>query len=170
EVEKLTQLTGVLVARPAFNLEISGFADRDNDPEGYRREQLRQLLVDAHLRNLQRRDVAPESRDEVVISEDIYPDLLRQVYEEATFPRPRNFIGMLTKLPDGEMEKLLLAHIVVENQQLEDLARDRALAVRSALEDINEELTPRLFLKKTDVFAPPASGPASRVELGINPR
>lgn len=168
--ENLEQLTGVLASRPAFNLEISGFADRDNDPEAYRQEQLRQLLVDAHIRNLQRQGNVPDSRDEIVIDEENYSELLLQVYQQATFPRPRNLLGMLTKLPDEEMEKLLLTHIVVEDQQLEELARDRALAVRDALQTANEELKARLFLKKTDIFAPPSSGSASRVELGIIPR
>lgn len=170
QLANLEQLTGVLAARPAFNLEISGFADRDNDPEAYRQEQLRQLLVDTQLRNLQRRGSAPESRDEVVINEENYSEVLLQVYQQATFPRPRNLLGILTKLPDEEMEKLLLAHIVVGDQQLEELARDRALAVRDALETANEEIKARLFLKKTDIFTPSKEGPASRVELGIIPR
>ncbi len=168
--EKLAELAGVLQSRPAFNLEISGFADRDNDPEAYREDHLDQMLNEALLRNLQRRGQPLAEGKEPIINEENYSSLLLQVYEEATFPRPRNLIGMLTSLPDEEMEKLLLAHIVVGEEQLADLARDRALAVRNALEAINEELTPRLFLKKTDIFEAPKEGPASRVELGIIPR
>ncbi len=168
--EKLTELAGVLQSRPAFNLEISGFADRDNDPEAYRQDRLERLLKEALLRNTQRRGQSLAEGEELIINEENYSELLLQVYEEATFPRPRNLIGMLTSLPDEEMEKLLLTHIVVGEGQLADLARDRALAVRNALEAINEELTPRLFLKKTDIFADPNEGPASRVELGIIPR
>lgn len=170
EREKLEQLTGVLASRPAFNLEISGFADRATDPEAYRREQLRRLLTEAHLHNLRQGGDAPANPDELIISDELYPELLLQVYEQASFPRPRNILGMLKKLPEEEMEKLLLTHIVVEDQQLEDLARERALAVRNVLEQHNEELASRLFLKKTDVFAPAPSGPGSRVELGIVPR
>jgi len=168
--EKLTELADVLQSRPAFNLEISGFADRDNDPEAYRQDRLEQMLKEALLRNLQRQGRSHTDREDPVINEENYSELLLQVYQEATFPRPRNLIGMLTKLPDEEMETLLLTHIVVEEEQLADLARDRALAVRNALESINAELTPRLFLKKTDIFAAPKEGPASRVELGIIPR
>ncbi|MBD1400374.1 DUF748 domain-containing protein [Pelovirga terrestris] len=168
--KKLTELAGVLQSRPAFNLEISGFADRDNDPEAYRQDRLEQMLKEALLRNLQRRGQPLVAEEPPIINEENYSELLLQVYEEATFPRPRNLLGMLTKLPDEEMEKLLLAHIVVEEEQLAELARDRALAVRNALEVINEELTPRLFLKKTDIFAAPKEGPVSRVELGIVPR
>ena len=168
--DKLTELAGVLHARPAFNLEISGFADRDNDPEAYRQDRLGQLLKEALLRNRQRQGTPLGAEEEPVVDEENYAELLLQVYEQATFPRPRNVLGMLTKLPDEEMEKLLLANIIVEEEQLADLARDRALAVRNALEAINEELTPRLFLKKTDIFAAPKEGLASRVELGILPR
>ena len=168
--EKLAELAGVLQSRPAFNLEISGFADLDNDPEAYRQDRLEQMLKEALLRNLQRKGQSLAEGTEPMVNEENYSELLLQVYEEATFPRPRNLIGMLTKLPDEEMEKLLLTHIVVEEEQLADLARDRAIAVRNALEAINEELTPRLFLKKADIFTAPKEGPASRVELGIIPR
>jgi uncharacterized protein involved in outer membrane biogenesis len=168
--EKLTELAGVLLSRPAFNLEISGFSDRDNDPEAYRQERLEQMLREALLRNLQRQGQPPADGEDPIINEENYSGLLLQVYEDATFPRPRNLLGMLTKLPDEEMEKLLLAHIVVEEEQLAELARDRALVVRNTLEAINEELAPRLFLKKTDIFTAPKEGPASRVELGIVPR
>ncbi len=168
--EKLTELADVLQSRPAFNLEISGFADRDNDPEAYRQDRLEQMLKEALLRNLQRQGQSLQVGEEAAINEENYSELLLQVYEEATFPRPRNLIGMLTKLPDEEMEKLLLTNIVVEEEQLANLARDRALAVRNTLESINAELTPRLFLKKTDIFSVPKEGPASRVELGIIPR
>ena len=168
--EKLRELAGVLLSRPAFNLEISGFVDPDNDPEAYRHDRLQQMLYDALWQDLQRRGTAPESREDLVIDDENHAELLLHVYEHATFPRPRNIIGMLTKLPDEEMEKLLLAHILVEEEQLEELARDRALAVRNALESINAELAPRLFLKKMDIFAPADEGPSSRVELGIIPR
>ncbi|MBW6508697.1 MAG: DUF748 domain-containing protein [Desulfuromonadales bacterium] len=168
--QKLTELAGVLQSRPAFNIEISGFADRDNDPEAYRQDRLEQMLKEALLRKLQRQGQSLVAGEQPIINDENYSELLLQVYEEATFPRPRNLIGMLTKLPDEEMEKLLLAHIVVEQEQLADLARDRALAVRNALEVINDELGPRLFLKKTDIFAAPKEGPVSRVELGIVPR
>lgn len=168
--KKLTELADVLQSRPAFNLEISGFADRDNDPEAYRQDRLEQMLKAALLRNMKRRGQPLAEGETLIVNEENHPELLLQVYEEATFPRPRNLIGMLTRLPDEEIEKLLLAHIVVGEEQLADLARDRALAVRNALEAINEELAPRLFLKKTDIFAAPKEGSASRVELGVIPR
>ncbi|MFO7576499.1 MAG: DUF748 domain-containing protein [Pelovirga sp.] len=170
ELDKLHELAGVLLARPALDLEISGFADPDLDPEAYRQDQLQQLLIDARWRHLQRRGEAPEQREDVVIDEEHYTATLLEVYEQASFPRPRNVLGMLTKLPAEEMEKLLLTHIQAGEEQLEELARNRALRVREVLENASEEIKPRLFLKQSDILARPEEGPASRVELGINPR
>ncbi|MDA3902841.1 MAG: DUF748 domain-containing protein [Desulfuromusa sp.] len=169
--EQLTKLAGLaemLVKRPALTLEISGFADKELDPEGYRQEQLRQKLVDSKWRKMEEDGNAPASKADVVISTEEHPEVLLEVYKEAEFPRPRSFIGILEKLPAPEMEKLLLTNILAGEEQLQELAKLRAMAVRDALEAVNAEIKPRLFLKKTDIYQPPKDGPASRVEFNIS--
>jgi len=168
QLKKLETLANILAKRPALTLEISGFVDRDNDPEAYRKEQLRQMLVDAKWRQLKSDGEAPDSKSKVTISDEEYPDILWTVYKEAEFPRPRNFIGMLKKLPPEEQEKLLLSQIKMEEEQLEGLAKARARAVRKALIATDETIKSRLFLKKTDIYKAPEKGPASRVEFNIS--
>ena len=91
-----------------------------------------------------------------------------QVYKEATFPRPRNVVGMLKKLPDSEMEKLLLSNVIVGENELQELAKQRAMSARDALTTNNEELKARIFLKKTDIYQPPKKpGSQGRVEFGM---
>lgn len=166
--ETLGKLADMLTKRPSLTLEISAFADPDKDPEGYRRDQLQQLLSAAKWRELKEDDQARESREEVSISAEEYPKYLLTVYKEAEFPRPRNFIGMLKKLPDEEMEKLLLANIRAEDEQLQALAQARAQVVRDTLIAAAEEIKPRIFLKTVDIFQPPEKGVASRVEFAIS--
>lgn len=168
QLAQLHKLAGMLAQRPSLTLEISAFADRENDPENYRQEQLRQMLVEAKWRELVERGAAPETKDQVVISPEEYPEMILTVYEEAEFPRPRNFVGMLKKLPVEEMEKLLLANIRAGEEELQELAKMRALAVRDALVSANEEIKPRLFLMQPDIYAAPKEGPASRVEFNIS--
>ena len=168
QLTKLETLAEMLAKRPALTLEISAFADKEQDPEAYRQEQLRQMLVDAKWQDLEEAGTPSITKEEVVVSAEEYPDTLLTVYKNADFPRPKNFIGMLKKLPSEEMEKLLLANILAEEEQMAELAKLRAMAVRDALVTVNEEIKPRLFLKKEDIYQLPKDGPASRVEFNIS--
>ncbi len=168
QLKKLGELAEMLAKRPSLTLEISAFADKEQDPEAYRQEQLRRMLVAAKLRKMEDDGATPVEGEDVAVSEAEYHDILLTVYKEAEFPRPRNFVRMLKKLPDPEMEKLLLANILVGEEQLAELAKSRALAVRDALEAANEEIKPRLFLKKTAIYQSPKDGSASRVEFSIS--
>jgi len=168
QLKKLQGLAEMLAQRPSLNLEISAFADKKNDPESYRQEQLRQMLVAAKWRELEEAGNTPESKDEIVISEEEYPDVILTVYKQADFPRPKNFIGMLKKLPVEEMEKLLLANILAGEEQITALTKARTQAVRSALIATNEKIKERIFLTQSDMYQLPEEGPASRVEFTIS--
>ncbi|MBN1956908.1 MAG: DUF748 domain-containing protein [Desulfuromonadales bacterium] len=168
QLEQLQKLAEMLAQRPSLTLEISAFADRDNDPESYRQEQLRRMLVEARWQQLVEAGTAPETKDQVVINPEEYPEVILRVYKEADFPRPRNFVGMLEKLPVEEMEKLLLANIRAGEEEIAELAKMRALNVRDALVSANEEIKPRLFLLQPDIYTLPEDGPASRVEFKIS--
>ena len=167
QLTKLKSLAEMLTKRPALTLEISGFADQEQDPEAYRQHQLQQMMIDAKWRELGKEGKVPATKEEIVISDEEYHDTLLTIYKEAEFPRPRNFVRMLKKLPDSEMEKLLLANILAGEEQIQELAKSRAMAVRDALAAANEAIKPRLFLKKEDIYQPPKEGPASRVEFNI---
>lgn len=165
---KFTKLAGMLASRPGLILEISGFADKEKDPEGYQQERLRQLLVAVKLKKMDDEGKPSETEEKVIISAEEYSDILLQVYKDADFPRPRNLVGGLKKLPDTEMEKLILANIVVGDEQLQNLANTRAMVVRDALVSENGEIKSRLFLQKVDIYQLPEGGPASRVEFNIS--
>ncbi len=75
------------------------------------------------------------------------------------------------KDPDAYRQELLRqnlsgANLAVE-EQLQNLARARARAVREALVAENKEIKSQLFLKKVDIYQLPEDGPASRVEFNI---
>ena len=167
QLKKLQTLADMLAKRPALTLEISAFADREKDLEGYRKEQLHKMLIAAKVRQLEDQGIKTDANAEPVISGEEYPDLILTVYKAAEFPRPRNFVGLLKELPVAEMEKLLLTHILAGDEQMAELAKARALAVRNALAQANETIAPRLFLMQPDIYQPPKKGPASRVEFNI---
>ncbi len=164
QLQKLSTLATMLAKRPALTLEISGFADRKLDPEGYRADKLKQMLLAVKLKN------SGTPKDDVLptINPEEYHDLLLAVYKKTDFPRPRNFIGILVKLPDSEMEKLLLSQIRAGEERLQELAKKRMMAVRDALVAADETIKPRLFFTQNDIYQLPKKGAVSRVEFNIS--
>ncbi len=157
----LSKLAQMLDDRPALKLEISALVDPEEDPEGYRQEQLR-LLVDSEWQ----KRAKPGAEQKIAPEE--YQDNLWRVYKQAKFPKPRNAIGMQKKLPSLELEKLLLANMRVGDEELNSLAKARAATVQESLILQNPDLKPRIFLKNTDITAPPEKNKKpARVEFGI---
>lgn len=170
EQAKLARIADALRDRPDLRIEVKGYVDPDHDPEGYRRE-----LLDAQLRRARqldrglRRAMAAAGRDEQApLTAEEYSACLWQVYREAAFPKPRNLIGMVSHLPDAEMEKLLLASMTVGREEMEQLAQQRARQVMAALvaAGLAQE---RLFIGTTVIDAPPriAGAGRGRVEFGV---
>ncbi|MCF6178810.1 MAG: DUF748 domain-containing protein, partial [Geopsychrobacter sp.] len=160
-LEKLQTLTRMLDERPALNLELSAFIDPENDPEGYRRETLRQTVI----KEWQKRS-KPAAKQ--TIPADEYLKNLRHIYKRAKFPKPRNAFGLQKKLPSSEMEKLLLANMQVGEEELTLLAKARATQIQTELIALDPTLKPRIFLKNAEITKPPAKNkPAARVEFGI---
>lgn len=167
---KLLKLAKLLEERPALNLEISGFVDREKDAEGYRNELLVKKMKGEKFRAQVKEGKTREgqTQEETELSPQEYPVYLKAVYAKEKFPKPRNILGIAKDLPDAEMKKLILTHTVVGDHELQMLARERAEAVRDYLLK-NGKLPPqRLFEKNTDIFkaaAKEGTG-ASRVEFG----
>ena len=67
------------------------------------------------------------------------------------------------------MRKLILTHTVVGDADMQNLARDRAVAVRTFLVAEGKLPPERIFEKKGDVFKAPAreGESGSRVEFGV---
>src|SRR5439155_10834792 len=94
-----------------------------------------------------------------------YAAYLALAYKKETFPKPRNFLGIAKDLEVPEMEKLIMMHIAITEDDLQALALQRAQAVKDYL--INAKIEPqRIFL----VSAPSMQDkgdklPASRVDF-----
>jgi hypothetical protein len=169
EAEKLQKLSKLLQDRPALNLEISGFVDRDKDPEGYRNEILMKKMKGEKFRAQAKKGETREGQTQE--STELLPqethDYLKAVYVKEKFPKPRTAIGFLKDLPDDEMKKLIFAHTVVGDNELRALARERTEAVRTFLQQSGKLPAERLFEKNADIFRPAKEGTSgSRVEFG----
>ena len=68
-----------------------------------------------------------ESGETITVSDEEYPALLERVYRAEKFPKPRNMVGMVKGLPVEEMEKLMLANSIVDEEDLRQLGERLSL-------------------------------------------
>jgi hypothetical protein len=90
----------------------------------------------------------------VIVETAEYPKYLARAYKVEKFPKPRNFIGMAKDLPVPEMEKLMLAHVQVTDDDLRQLAVERASRVRDRLVATGKVEPGRVFLVEPKTLAP----------------
>lgn len=170
EKDQLLKLADALQDRPNLSIEVIGYADKEQDPEGYRNEYLtRKMRSEKFLALVKEKKNLPgqtASSTEILPAE--YSNYLKIVYRKEKFPKPRNLIGILKDLPDSEMKKLIFANTVVGDAELRKLAEERAGVVRNFLTEEGKLNQEKVFLKSGEVYKAPADKgkPASRVEFG----
>ena len=92
--------------------------------------------------------------DNVRVEAAEYPKYLARAYKAEKFPKPRNFIGMAKDLPVPEMEKLMLTHIRVTDDDLRQLALTRASNVKDRLALAGKVDVGRIFLVEPKTLPP----------------
>jgi hypothetical protein len=152
--EKLKTLVTALADRPTLKLEISGYADTEKDPEGLKQYRLERKLKAQKLNETVKKSDAEVSLDEIKIEPDEYSKYLALAYKKETFPKPRNLVGLAKDLPDPEMEKLILTHLEVTDEDLAELAKQRAEAVEDYLLQSGQIGAERIFLVKPKTLSP----------------
>ena len=171
EKAKLQHMAQALAKRPGLELEVSGFIDPEQDAEGYRRAQLSTQVKRLKYLDLVKEGKLPEGtgEEDVTVPDEEYADYLWEVYREADFPKPRNFIGLTRKLPVSEMEKLIYTNTTVTENDLAELAQARALGVQNFLIREGQLAQERIFLQESDITTVPDKENLSRarVEFGV---
>jgi hypothetical protein len=92
--------------------------------------------------------------DEVKIEPAEYGKYLKMAYKEEKFPKPKNILGMAKDLPAPEMEKLMVTHIEVKENDLRTLASQRAMKVKEAILKSGQVEPERVFLLEPKSLAP----------------
>jgi Domain of Unknown Function (DUF748) len=141
---KIETLAKAMNNRPALRLELSGRADPSTDLEGLKRASIDRKVKAQKLKELSGKGQAPKSVDEVQIESSEYPQYLREAYRQESFPKPRNAIGLVRDLPVIEMEKLMMQHATAGDEDLRQLANQRAQTVRDALVSTGQVSADRL--------------------------
>ncbi len=158
EQEKLTQLVAALHERPGLRVEVSGYIDAENDPEGYRRLVLREKLHKAAGK--------PQGK---ALTDSERSRALKQVYQSSDFPKPRNALGLVKELPDIEMEKMILTNNPAGEDAMQELAEQRAKSVVDELVQDQGLPAERVFIKGDDIYnqGDAETGKLARVGFGV---
>jgi uncharacterized protein involved in outer membrane biogenesis len=153
---KLATLAALLKQRPWLKLQISGRVDPKVD-----RPALREAILDDEIKQ-QKAKSEHISTSQVEVTPDEYNKYLWRVYKAADFAKPRNVLGMTKWLPPDEIKKMLLAHIIVSDEDLQHLAEARATAVYQIL-------SARVEKSRLLVAAPKvnAEGAATRADFSL---
>jgi hypothetical protein len=152
--KKLDTLAKVLSEKPSLKLEITGYVDPEADREGLKQYLLQRKVQAQKLNDLIKNGASAIPVDDVTVAPEEYEKYLTLAYEAEKFPKPRNFIGMLKTLPVPEMEKLMLTHIEVGEEELRMLAAQRANAAKEAILHSAQIDPERTFTVEPKTLAP----------------
>jgi uncharacterized protein involved in outer membrane biogenesis len=155
-LKKLQPLAKALKERPALKLDVEGYVDAEKDREGIKVSDFQKKLKAQKLREMIRQGKEAPPVEEVVIGAEEYEKVLKAAYDAEKFPKPRDTAGQPKILPPPEMEKLMLTHIEVKDNDLRLLASRRALNVRNALLATGEVTPDRVFLIEVKSLQPEA--------------
>jgi len=146
DIKKLDTLVKALNDRPTLKIDIEGHADPELDREGLKQYLFNRKVKAQKLKDLAKKGGETVSVDEIRIESAEYPKYLKAAYKEEKFPKPRNIIGMAKDLPVPEMEKLMLTHIEIKEDDLRQLAAQRALEVKNHILKSKQVEPERIFL------------------------
>lgn len=167
--KKIEVLATALSEKPSLRLEIAGHVDLEADREGLKQYLLQRKVKAQKLNDLMKRGSPAVPVDEVAVAPGEYEVYLTRAYRAEKFPKPRNIIGMVKSLPVPEMEKLILTHLEVGEEDLRLLASQRANAVKEAMLRSGKVEADRLFIVQPKSLAPEKkeNQKDSRVEFKI---
>jgi uncharacterized protein involved in outer membrane biogenesis len=153
-VKKLNTVAKALQDRPEIKMDVEGHVDMEKD-----REALKTLLFQRKIKTQKLKETAGKgqgsvSADSLTIEPKEYERYLKKAYHEEKFPKPKNFIGLEKGLPVPEMEKLMLTHLEVKEEDLRDLASQRARNVKDFLVRGGKIEPERIFLVEAKSLPP----------------
>jgi hypothetical protein len=152
--KKLDTLIKALHDRPSLKLEIEGYVDPEKDKEALRQYLFNKKIKAQKLKDTLKKGLPAVPVDEIKVEQNEYPKYLKMAYKEEKFPKPRNIIGIAKDLPIPEMEKLMLTHIEVSDDDLRQLASQRGLKVKEYILKSGQIEPERVFLVEPKSLQP----------------
>jgi hypothetical protein len=165
---RLKTLSKALTDRSSLEIEITGRADPSHDPEALKHRMLERKVKVQKLAEQVKKGQATGDIDEVELTPDEYPKYLTLAYKEAKFAKPKNLVGLTKSLPVPEMEQLLLANINADDNEMRELAEQRAGAALNWLVEHGGIPSERIFVLEPKVeVEPDAKKFGGKVEFSL---
>ena len=147
---KLENIAKALHDRPGLKLDIAGQVDAELDREGLKRAMLDRRVKVQKFNELQGKGNDIAEIDQVKIEPAEYAKYLTKAYKQEKIPnKPRNAIGFAKDLPVAEMEKLMLTHSQVNEDDLRELVNHRAMETKEYLINEGKVEPERIFIVTT---------------------
>ena len=168
-MDKLSKVGKALNDRPGLTLDISGRADPVADREGLKRYLLERAVKAQKLKDLVKKGESAPSLGEITVEPSEHEQYLTRAYKEAKFPKPRTIIGLVKDLPVPEMEKLIVTNTETTDDDLLQLASERAEAAKNYLVDNAQVPADRVFIVSPKIEAQEGgeTGSRSRVQFSL---
>ncbi len=151
---KLKSLAKALGERPALKLDVVGHADPPADRDALRTAAFERKIRAQKIKDVAKQGGGQQSPDNVTVLPAEYPKYLLKAYSAETFSKPRNLIGLQKELPVPEMEKLILTHVEVTDDDLRQLAQERAKRAIDYLVATKQVEAGRVFTVEPKTLAP----------------
>jgi len=152
-LKKIDNMVKALSDKPSLQIEITGYSDAENDPEGLKTYYLNQKVKAQKLQKSGKKG-KETSVDDIIIEPEEYEKYLTLAYKAAKFPKPRTMVGLLKKLPVPEMEKLMLTNTKITDDDLRALASQRALNVKELITKSGQVSADRVFIIEPKSLTP----------------
>ncbi len=162
EMEKLATLTTALERKPALRLDILGDADPEDDTNALQQQKLYQMIATV------KKPVPQDLLAETISALEDYDKRIEKLYKQMASLKPNKSDS--DKNPTiAQMEKTVLKQIAITDDDLRNLANQRARTVEGFFR-AQKQLDPgRFFVLKPDI--PPAKKgetvPASQVRFSL---
>lgn len=169
DIKKLKDLITALYERPFLRLEIEGGTDQKGDRNALKLRRFTDLLKVQKLKDRAKKGKPAVPLSEVEIYAGEYETYLRKAYRAADFPKPRNVFGFVENIPVRKMEKLLMDHIVITDDDLRLLADRRAIQVKDYILKSKKIEPERIFIVESKIYSrkDDKKGKRSRVQFAL---
>ena len=152
EIERRLQiLSKALADRPGLKLEITGYADLENDLNGLKREILDHKIMAQKLLKEAEKVESGDSLQDISIEPKEYEEFLKLIYEEEKFDTSDNETDFTRSTSIFEMEELILSNINAGDEELRQLAEQRGKTARDWLVEKGGISSDRVFVLEPEI-------------------
>ncbi len=144
---KLDKLIDILKEKTSIKIEIQGVYNSIRDAEGIRTKRFENLLKEERSKKTwYSLPFSKTPEKSVPLTSEEREKYIEKVYDKAEFPKPRDEKGGEKKLDLEEKKKLLITHIIIDENDLRSLAVTRSENIKAYILSTEKVEKERIFI------------------------